>query len=117
MGKKIGQRIAERRKALDMTQEDLANRLGYKSRSSINKIELGVNDITQSKIADFAKALGTTPAYLMGWEDEEIEMQRKQALEAAFNDRPEMRTLFSVAKDASKEDIEKTIKILEALKK
>lgn len=62
-------RIKARREELNMSQEDLANKLGYKSRSSINKIEKGENDIPQSKIAAFAKALDTTPGYLMGWED------------------------------------------------
>lgn len=64
----IGQRIKEKRELLGLSQQDLANKLGYKSRSSINKIELGVNDIPQSRIVAFAKALDTTPAYLMGWE-------------------------------------------------
>ena len=64
----IGTRIAERRKELEMTQEELAARMGYKSRSTINKIEQGVNDIPQSKIVKFADVLRTTPAYLMGWE-------------------------------------------------
>lgn len=62
-------RIRLRREELGMSQEDLANKLGYKSRSTINKIELGINDITQSKIASFAKALDVTPAWLMGWEE------------------------------------------------
>ena len=66
----IGKRIKNRREALGMSQEELATKLGYKSRSSINKIELEINDVTQSKIAQIAKALGTTPAYLMGWEEE-----------------------------------------------
>jgi|GEM_PF-63011 len=35
------------------------------------KIENGTNDITQSRVVDFANALNTTPAYLMGWEDSE----------------------------------------------
>lgn len=65
----IGTRIAERRKELQMTQEELATRMGYKSRSTINKIELGVNDIPQSKIAKFAEVLRTTPSYLMGWQE------------------------------------------------
>lgn len=65
----LGSRILERRKMLGMTQEDLASRLGYKSKSSINKIELGTNDIPQSKIVAFAEALLTSPAYLMGWVD------------------------------------------------
>lgn len=61
-------RIRARREELNMSQEELAKRLGYKSRSTIAKIESGENDITQSKIVAFAKALGAKPAYLMGWE-------------------------------------------------
>lgn len=60
------ERIKKRREELNMSQEDLANKMGYKSRSSINKIELGKCDIPQSKIAAFAKALDTTPGELMG---------------------------------------------------
>lgn len=60
-------RIRERREALEMSQTELAELLGYSDRSAIAKIEKGVNDITQSKIEAFAKALHTTPAYLMGW--------------------------------------------------
>ena len=55
-----------------MSQEDLATELGYKSRSSIAKIEAGVNDLTQSKIIAFAEALHTTPDYLMEWTDDAI---------------------------------------------
>lgn len=62
-------RIRARRKELGMSQGDLAKKLGYKSRSTVNKIELGINDITQSKIIAFAEALNCTPAYLMGWEE------------------------------------------------
>lgn len=66
----LGQRIKSRRELLQMSQEELAKKAGYRDRSSIAKIEQGVNDITQSKIVVFAKALDTTPAYLMGWEGE-----------------------------------------------
>lgn len=62
-------RIRRRREELGMSQDELAKKLGYKSRSSINKIEKGENDIPQSKIAAFAEALGTSPEYLMGWND------------------------------------------------
>lgn len=66
----IGEKILLRRKELGMRQEDLARLMGYKSKSTINKIELGINDIPQSKIVKFAEVLATTPGYLMGWEDE-----------------------------------------------
>lgn len=65
----VGDNILRMRKRLGMTQEELATRMGYKSKSTINKIELGINDIPQSKIVRFAEVLGTTPAYLMGWEE------------------------------------------------
>ena len=67
----VGERIFAARRQLGWTQEELARRMGYKSKSTINKIEMGINDIPQSKIVIFAKVLGTTPAYLMGWEDAE----------------------------------------------
>ena len=65
-------RIRQRREELHMTQDELAQAMGYKSRSSINKIELGKSDIPQSKIKSFAEALKTTPEYLMGLESNEI---------------------------------------------
>ena len=65
----IGERIKKRRKKLGMTQEDLSNKLGYKSKTTIAKIENGTNDIMQNRVIDFAKALHTTPAYLMGYSD------------------------------------------------
>lgn len=65
----IGYNILQMRKKLGWTQEELADKMGYKSKSSINKIELGLNDIPQSKIKKFAEVLGVTPAFLMGWEE------------------------------------------------
>lgn len=62
----IYSRIRQRREELGLSQEALAQKMGYKSKSSINKIELGKNDISQSKVAAFAVALNTTTAYLMG---------------------------------------------------
>lgn len=62
-------RIRSRREELGMSQSELAHRLGYKDRSTIAKIEAGINDITQTKIEAFAKALNTTASELMGWDD------------------------------------------------
>jgi transcriptional regulator with XRE-family HTH domain len=68
--KSVGDRIRTRRKELNITQDALAQMTGYTSRSSINKIEKGLVDIPQSKITEIADALLVTPAYLMGWEDD-----------------------------------------------
>ena len=62
----VYENIRARRIALKMTQQELAQKMGYKSTSTIAKIESGENDIPQAKIAAFAKALDTTPAELMG---------------------------------------------------
>ena len=64
----VGKNIAEARKQAGLTQEELAAKVGYKTKSAINKIELGVRDLPQKKIAQFAQALGTTPGHLMGWD-------------------------------------------------
>ena len=58
---------------MNLSQEQLAEKLGYKSKTSIHKVEQGMTDLPQSKIIEFAKALNTSPAYLMGWIDEKIE--------------------------------------------
>lgn len=67
----VGERIAARRKELNMTQEELAHKMGYKSKSSINKIELKWANVPLSKLERVAAALDCEPAYLMGWEEED----------------------------------------------
>jgi len=64
------ERIKKKRIELEMTQDELAKKTGFTSRSSISKIESGENDIPQSRVIDFAKALKVSPGYLMGWEEE-----------------------------------------------
>lgn len=76
------------------------------------------------KIADY---FGVSLGYLMGTEDEEPNAVDKENNPIVLDDealelleelktRPEMRTLFSVSKKATKEDILKAVKIIEALK-
>ncbi len=54
------------RKSLKMSQEELANKVGYGDRSSIAKIEAGKVDLPQSQIFKIAAALNVTPSDLMG---------------------------------------------------
>lgn len=65
----VGERIRLRREELHMTQEELAQKVGYTSRSSIAKVESNANGMVQSKLVIFANALQTTPSYLLGWDD------------------------------------------------
>ena len=66
----LGYRIRLRRLEIGMSQDELAQKTGYGSRSSINKIELGKTDLPCSKLLLVAKALGVKPSYLIGFENE-----------------------------------------------
>lgn len=55
---------------MGLTQEGLAKRLGNSSRASICTVEKDREDLTTTRIAKFAKALDTSPAFLMGWTDD-----------------------------------------------
>lgn len=62
----VGANIKKRRFELNMTQQDLASAMGYKTRSTIAKIESGENDVTHKKLAKFAEVLDTSIEALMG---------------------------------------------------
>lgn len=65
----IGERIKLKRNELKWSQRELCKRMGYSDHSTIAKIEAGKVDIPQSRIVQFAEALGVSVAYLMGWEE------------------------------------------------
>lgn len=56
----VGDNIKQRRFELRMSQQDLADAMGYKTRSTIAKIESGENDVSQKKLQKFATVLETT---------------------------------------------------------
>ena len=66
------ERIKRLRKAIDMTQTELASLMGYSDKSMIAKIEAGKVDLTQSKIVAAAKALRPTPSYLLDGDETAI---------------------------------------------
>lgn len=63
------ERVKSLRESKKMSQDELAKKCGYTSRSSISKLEKGKFNLPSDKIILLANALGTTPAYLMGWDD------------------------------------------------
>ena len=92
--KELGQRIRRRRIELNMTQEVLAQKVGYTSRSSINKVELGGVDLTQSKLIAIANALDISPITLMGYSsttksDSEFTAHEKELIKA-YREHPEI---------------------------
>lgn len=68
----IGDKIKQLRTEREWSQEQVARMLGYKSRSTINKIELGINELTQSKIVAFANLFEVEPWQLLN--DEPLNM-------------------------------------------
>ena len=71
MSKDMAQKIKELRMAKGLTLEQVADVVGV-GKSTVRKWETGmIANMRRDKIADLAKALGTTPAYLMGWNEEE----------------------------------------------
>lgn len=62
-------RIRRLREDKDISQEELARRCGYSSRSTISKIEKGERNLTGDKIQVIADVLGVRPSYLMDGEE------------------------------------------------
>lgn len=61
----IGDRIKERRTVLGITQTDLAEMVGYKTKVSISKIESNQRDVPRDKIVPLAEALRCDVDYLL----------------------------------------------------
>ena len=69
MSEGMAQRIRDLRHAKGLTLEQVAEVVGV-GKSTVRKWETGmIANMRRDKIADLAKALGATPAYLMGWND------------------------------------------------
>ena len=79
----IGERIKQKREELNLSQDELAKKVGYKSRSSIQKIEAARN-LPITKVEKMAAALDCTPAFLMGWEEEQDMSSAHKALLEAY---------------------------------
>ena len=65
----VGERIKQKRIELNMSQDELAHKVGYKSRSSIQKIE-AARKLPLDKVVAMASALDCSIAYLMDWKEE-----------------------------------------------
>ncbi len=88
--------IANKRNELGLTLEDVA-KICNVSISTVKRWESGeIVDIKRDKVVKLAQALHTTPAYLMGWEDEdktkhEIDLEAQEILDAYNRASPEIR--------------------------
>jgi transcriptional regulator with XRE-family HTH domain len=69
----IGSRIRELRQKRKITQSRLADYLGYSGNTKISKLENGTQSLSAAELSIIAKALKTTPNYLLGFETEQKE--------------------------------------------
>lgn len=72
----LSQKIRDLRAKHNLTLEQVAQQVGV-GRSTVRKWETGmIANMRRDKIERLARALHTTPGYLMGWEEEEPAVQR-----------------------------------------
>ena len=79
------QRIRYAREQRNLTQDELARKLGYKDRSTIAKIETGKADLSQKQIYKFAEALDVPVKYFYGFEEKPWEDDIAEDYENARN--------------------------------
>lgn len=93
----LAERVRRRREELGLSQEELARRMGYQSRTSINKIEMG-RPVSQKIIVRLAAALDTTPVYLMGYVEENVAKKNSAIAGAVMKMRTDEQFLAAVEK-------------------
>lgn len=124
---RIGERIKQRRLELGYTADALAKLLN-KNRATIYRYENGdIENMPIDVLEPLAKALNTTPAYLMGWQEPHQENKSTQT-EGYYVDpetaefaeylrtRPEARLLFSASRGISKEEMQEAVNYIEFIK-
>ena len=114
---KLYKNIRKRRQELSMTQQELAEKIGYTDRSSVAKIENGQIDLSQSKIMQIAKALETTPGDLMGdvepGTSQYYDSETVQIVTDRLRRNPEYSVLFKASANVRPEDIDLVTKFIE----
>ena len=113
MKKTMGEILKEFRLERGLTQEEVGKIIGVQ-KAAIQKYEKGdVENMKQESIKILASYYGVTTDFLLGVEkrnDDQLDEYLKM-----FKSRPELKMLFNLTKDATREDVEKAVKIIEAV--
>lgn len=107
-----GQIIKRLREEREMTQETLAELMGYSHKSSINKIEMGKADLPQSKLIAFAKIFGVSPCVLIGY-DEPATNEELDAWDEQLNKNGELNQEVKLIEQVQKQYGSDAVKILQ----
>lgn len=109
-------RIRELREARGIDQKVLAMDLGV-SQPTISAWETGSKVPSSKSASKLADYFGVSIDYLLGREEVAVEVDEDiWELRERLRRQPELRMLFSATKKATKEDLLKTVRIIEALK-
>ena len=105
-----------------MSQEDLANKLGYKSFTTIQKWESGVSEPSVSMVKKIAELFGVTMDQITNDDLSDAENHYYLDPEAAeiaqeVQQRPELKILFDASRKVSADDLELVINMIDRLKK
>lgn len=105
----LNEKIKKLRQENNLTLEELANAIGV-SPSTILRYESGeIKNLRRDKIKKLADALFTTPAYLMGWEEEKKD-NKSSGYKALSKDEQEILSLYKNLDIQDKAEIKGTIK-------
>lgn len=110
------------RKKYDMSQEVLANKLGYKSFTTIQKWESGVSEPSVSMVKKIAELFGVTMDQITNDDLSDAENHYYLDPDAAeiaqeVQSRPELKILFDASRKVSADDLELVINMIDRLKK
>lgn len=71
----VGQRIKLKREEKGLSQKELANLIGYESKSAVSYIESDKREVPFDKLSEIAKVLDVSPNWLLGWSEEPVFIQ------------------------------------------
>ena len=113
-----GEKIKILRLQANLTLEQVAEKVGV-GKSTVRKWETGmIANMKRDKIAALAKALNTTPAYLMGWEEDENnksppEQKEKTVTDDGLSDA--QRALIRFARTVPEEKAELILRVMRSI--
>ncbi|MBR2916621.1 MAG: helix-turn-helix transcriptional regulator [Clostridia bacterium] len=119
MENKMGKILKELRLERGLTQEEVGKIIGVQ-KAAIQKYEKGdIENMKRSSLIKLSEFYGVPVAYLMGHKDIEgkSSVEDKQLSEylELLKSRPELKMLFNLTKDATREEVIKAVKIIETI--
>ena len=109
--------LSRLRRERGLTQAELGARLGI-SKSAVSMYECGNREPELDLLRAMADLFGVSESVLLGRPENELVNDDPELTECLqqLRDRPELRMLFSLTKNATKQDVEAAVRIIEALR-